>query len=77
MFSVKNGEDREFDFPQGIFTKPTSDGVLLLSTREEFSDCNPEHVRAANLLNQALAAVRESNNDFIARRMPSALSTTA
>lgn len=75
MSYVRNGDGREFEVPDGISSMPMADGVLLLSTPEQDSDSDPNHVRGAYLLNQALATVREFENDFAVRRAPSSFGT--
>jgi hypothetical protein len=77
MSYIRNGENREFELPDGIFIEPMGHGVLLLSTPEDFSDANSVHLQRANLLNQLLSSVRDVENDLTARHASSPLGTTA
>lgn len=40
------------------------DGILVSVTSEIFSDARPEHVDAANRLNEALVSVRTEENEI-------------
>ncbi len=55
---------RDFDPPEGMSVQSMGDGIMVSATSEIFSDARPEHVDAANRLNEALVSVRTAENEL-------------
>ncbi|MGY4229998.1 hypothetical protein ACVMIH_007359 [Bradyrhizobium sp. USDA 4503] len=55
---------RDFDPPEGMNVESMGDGIVVSVTSEIFSDAQPEHVNAANRLNEAVVSVRTAENEL-------------
>jgi hypothetical protein len=75
MSYAKHSEARHFDPPEDMKVETVGDGLLVFATPEIFSDAKPEHVKAANRLNETLASVRDAENDFASQ--PDSLRTSS
>jgi hypothetical protein len=55
------------ELPAGVEAEPLGSGLLLIATREDFSDSNPTHIDAGYRLNKILVDVRKIENDLTPR----------
>jgi hypothetical protein len=52
------------ELPAGVEAEPLGSGLLVIATREDFSDSNPSHIDAGYRLNKVLVDVRKMENDL-------------
>lgn len=50
--------------PAGVEAEPLGYGLLLIATREDFSDSNPSHIETGYRLNKILGEIRKVENDL-------------